>query len=89
MLNLHCFLGSLFLGVRRCKQLKNLSTDEHQVRTYTHVHIFQREKGMKSVVFMMLSETTQAQKDKRMCGTSKVDLTAAESATPGELKGGG
>lgn len=37
----------------------------------------QAEKGMNSVMFMMLSETSQAQRDKWICGTSKVDLTDA------------
>lgn len=44
-----------------------------------HTHFFQGEKGMKSVIFMMLSKTGQAQKDRCLCGTSKVDLTDAES----------
>lgn len=44
-----------------------------------HTHFFQGEKGMKSVIFVMLSKTDEGQKDRCLCGTSKVDLTDAES----------
>lgn len=50
-------------------QAQELETEEP---AHTHAHFFQGEKGMKSVIFVMLSRTGQAQKDGCLCGPQKL-----------------